>query len=140
MIDETHLPVVLKTIRPTDRWDVLAHYLSTDQRIAIVSQSQDESSSGPPEIRNAAVELAIAAGQQKTKTRIPDEYRQFANLFSEEESRRFPPRRRCDHAITFKPGVPDSINWRQLVRILARVCAVLCRRLSMVAFSPIEAG
>ena len=102
--------MVLKTIHPTDRRDVLAHYLSTDQRKAIVDQLQDELSCRPPEIRNAAVELAIAAGQQKTKTRIPDEYQQFANLFSEEESRRFPPQWRCDHAITFKPGVPDSIN------------------------------
>src|SRR6201996_3066092 len=109
-IDETHLPVVQKTTRPTDRRDVLAHYLSTETRESIVKQLEDEVSGGPPEIRNAAVELAIAAGQQKTKPQIPDEYRQFARLFSEEESRRFPPRRRCDHAIVFRPGVPDSIN------------------------------
>ena len=109
-IDETHLPVVLKTIRPTDRRDVLTHYLSTETRESIIEQLQNESHGGPPEIRNAAVELAIAAGQQKTKTHIPDEYRQFARLFSEEESRRFPPQRRCDHTKTFKPGVPDAIN------------------------------
>ena len=73
-------------------------------------QLQDESHGGPPKIRNTAVKLAIAAGQQKTKTCIPDEYRQFAQLFSEEESQCFPPQQKCDHAITFKLGVPDSIN------------------------------
>ena len=85
-IDETHLPVVLKTIRPVDRQDVLAHYLSTKEHEVIVDQLRDEAHSRPPKIRNTAVELAIAAGQHKTKTRIPDEYQQFANLFNEEES------------------------------------------------------
>ena len=109
-IDEGNLPVVLKTIRPMDRRDVLAHYLSTEDRETIDKQLQRESYHGPPEIRTTAVELAVAAGQQKTKQPIPVEYQKFAALFSEEESRRFPPRRKCDHAITFKQGVPDSIN------------------------------
>ena len=109
-IDEGNLPIVLKTIRPMDRRDVLAHYLSTEAKGNTDNQLQERSRAGPSEIRTTAVELAIAAGQQKTKSTIPVEYQQFAALFSEEESRRFPPRRKCDHAITFKQGVPDSIN------------------------------
>jgi hypothetical protein len=31
-------------------------------------------------------------------------------VFSEEESKHFPPRRACDHAIEFKPGAPDAIE------------------------------
>ena len=109
-IDEENLPVVLKTIQPMDRRDVLAHYLSTEAKETIDNQLQGESYHGPPEIRTTAVELVVVAGQQKMKSPIPVEYRQFATLFSEEESRHFPPRRKCDHAITFKQGVPDSIN------------------------------
>jgi hypothetical protein len=33
-----------------------------------------------------------------------------AKVFSEEESKRFPPQRACDHAIEFKPGAPDAIK------------------------------
>ena len=67
-IDEDNLPVVLKTIRPTDQRDVLAHYLSTETRKDIVDQLQEESHYGPPKIRTTVVELAVAVGQQKTKT------------------------------------------------------------------------
>jgi hypothetical protein len=41
---------------------------------------------------------------------IPDEYKEFRKVFSEEESKRFPPRQSCDHAIEFKPGAPDAIE------------------------------
>ena len=109
-IDEGNLPVVLKTIRPTDRWDVLAHCLSTETKDTIVAQLSKEACHGPPAIKSTAVKLAVAAGQQKVKPVILDEYLQFAALFSEEESRCFPPQCKCDHAIVFKPGVPDSIN------------------------------
>jgi hypothetical protein len=34
----------------------------------------------------------------------------FAKVFSEEESRKFPPKQKWDHAIEFKKGTPDQIN------------------------------
>ena len=40
-IDETNLLVVLKTIRPTDCRDILARYLSMDEREAIFNQHQE---------------------------------------------------------------------------------------------------
>jgi hypothetical protein len=61
-------------------------------------------------IRNASVELAVATQQYTKKVEIPQEYQKFAKVFSEEESQRFPPRRPCDHAINFKPGMPDAID------------------------------
>ena len=73
-IDEGNLPVVLKTIRPTDRRDVLAHYLSAEAKETINNQLQEKSCHEPPEIRTTAVELAVAAGQQKTRSPIPAEY------------------------------------------------------------------
>jgi hypothetical protein len=64
----------------------------------------------PPTIRNASVELAVAAQQYTKKVTIPKEYQQFAKVFSKEESQRFLPTRSCDHAIDFKPGAPDAID------------------------------
>jgi hypothetical protein len=54
--------------------------------------------------------LAIAAQQYTKKVEIPKEYQKFAKVFSEEEAKRFPPRRSCDHAIELKPGAPDAIE------------------------------
>jgi hypothetical protein len=56
------------------------------------------------------VELAVATQQYTKKVEIPKEYQKFAKVFSEEESKRFPLRRSCDHAIEFKPGAPDTIE------------------------------
>jgi hypothetical protein len=52
----------------------------------------------------------VAAQQYTKKVAILQEYQKFAKVFSEEESKRFPPRRACDHAIEFKPGAPDAIE------------------------------
>jgi hypothetical protein len=64
----------------------------------------------PPTIRNASVELAVATQQYTKQVEILKEYRKFAKVFSEEESKRFPPRQSCDHAIEFKPDAPDAIE------------------------------
>jgi hypothetical protein len=54
--------------------------------------------------------LAVTTQQYTKKVEIPQEYQRFAKVFSEEESKQFPPRRTCDHAIEFKPGAPDAIE------------------------------
>jgi hypothetical protein len=41
----------------------------------------------PPTIRNASVELAVAAQQYTKKVAIPEEYKKFGKVFSEEESK-----------------------------------------------------
>jgi hypothetical protein len=109
-IDESNLPIVLRTINPHDRKDVVLRYLSTDERVEIVQELEREVGGEPPIIRNASVKLAVAAQQYTKKVEIPREYQKFAKVFSEEESKRFPPRRACDHAIEFKPGAPDAIE------------------------------
>jgi hypothetical protein len=75
-----------------------------------VVKLEKECQSEPPAIRNAAVELAVAAQQYTKKVDIPPEYRKFTKVFSEEESQRFLPQRFYDHAIEFKPGIPDTID------------------------------
>src|SRR6266581_606610 len=57
-----------------------------------------------------STELAIKAQQYTTKVDIPAEYRQFAKVFSEEESKRYPPKRAWDHAIKFKKDTPEAID------------------------------
>jgi hypothetical protein len=109
-IDESNLPIVLRTINPHDRKDVILRYLSTDERAEIVQELEQEVGGEPPIIRNTLVELAVTAQQYTKKVEIPQEYQRFAKVFSEEESKCFPPRRACDHAIEFKPGAPDTIE------------------------------
>jgi hypothetical protein len=52
----------------------------------------------------------VATQQYTKRVEIPNEYQKFVKVFSEEESQQFPPRRTCNHAIDFKPGVPDAID------------------------------
>jgi hypothetical protein len=59
-------------------------------------------------IRSIATELAIKDGAKKA-AEVPKEYAKFKWLFDEEASHRFPPSRPWDHAITLKPGAPDTI-------------------------------
>ena len=54
--------------------------------------------------------LAQDVQQYTQSVEIPDEYRQHAQVFSEEESHCLPPVCSWDHAIHFKAGSPDSLN------------------------------
>jgi hypothetical protein len=99
-IDESNLPVVLQTINPNDQKDIVLRYLSTNERMEIVAELEQEVGGEPPMIRSTLVKLAIATQQYTKRVEIPKEYKAFAKVFSEEESQRFPPRRSCDHAIT----------------------------------------
>jgi hypothetical protein len=85
-------------------------YLSTDERTEIVKELERDVGGEPPAIRNTSVELAVAAQQYTKKVEIPKEYKAFAKVFSEEESKQFLPQRSCDHAIELKPGAPDAIE------------------------------
>ena len=109
-IDEANLPIVLRTIKPHTTQEVVVRYLSTDERNDIVHELERDVGGEPPTIRTTATELAIAAQQYTKAAEIPEEYRRFAKVFNEEESQQFPPSRDFDHAITLKPGAPDSIS------------------------------
>jgi hypothetical protein len=47
-IDESNLPIVLRTINPNDRKDVVLQYLSTDERAEIVKELEQDIGSEPP--------------------------------------------------------------------------------------------
>ncbi len=46
--------------------------------------------------------------------RIPPQYQQYAKVFSDEESKRFPPERPWDHAIDLKEGAPSTLISRNI--------------------------
>ena len=65
---------------------MVVRYLSTDKRNDIVCKLERDIGGEPPIIRTTATELAIAAQQYTKVAEIPEEYWQFAKVFSEEES------------------------------------------------------
>jgi len=103
-IDETTLPVVLRSINPQTTQES-AIRLTESEKQEILAALQTERS-----IKTTATDLAIQAQQYTTKKEIPEEYKNFAKVFSEEESKRYPPKRAWDHAIKFKKDAPDAID------------------------------
>ncbi len=57
-----------------------------------------------------STELAIKAQQYIKKVEVPKEYQQFAKIFSEEESKRYPPKQAWDHAIEFKKDALEVMD------------------------------
>src|SRR6266702_3001383 len=57
-----------------------------------------------------STKLAIKAQQHTKRVEVLTEYRQFTKVFSEQESKRFPPKRAWDHAIEFKKDAPDAVD------------------------------
>ena len=60
---------------------------------------------------NMAQEWAIAAVKGKEKVVIPEEYKEYQDVFSEESAKQLPPSRgEFDHRIQFKEGAPATIR------------------------------
>ena len=57
-----------------------------------------------------ATKLAVAAQQYTTKATVPSEYKAYEKVFSEEESKQYPPKRVWDHAIELKEGSPNMMD------------------------------
>ncbi len=103
-IDETILPIVLRSINPRiPQESIIAH---TNREKEDIGRTLEKECT----IRTMATELAIQAQQYTTKAEVPKEYKDFTKVFSEEELKRYPPKRAWDHAIEFKKDVPDAIN------------------------------
>ena len=52
--------------------------------------------------------------EQLTRERVPPQYQQYLKVFSDEESKRFPPERPWDHAINLKEGAPSTLISRNI--------------------------
>ncbi len=96
VIDEKELPIILRSVNP-----------AIFERNPIIAQA----TGGNSQLRaTTSTELAIKAQQYTKKVDVPIEYQQFAKVFSEQESKRFPPKRAWDHAIEFKADAPDAVD------------------------------
>src|SRR6266702_12965 len=85
VINEKELPIILRSVNPF-----------TPKRDPIIAQAKGEAS----QIKaTTSTELAIKAQQYTKKVEVPREYQQFTKVFSEQESKRFLPKRAWDHAI-----------------------------------------
>jgi hypothetical protein len=94
-LEYAHLPIVLRTTtgQTTTQYDNPPH-----AKIAEASSRQ-----------TVASKLAEAANKLKAEVTLPPEYQQFAKVFSEKASERFPPSRPYDHAIDLKPDAPATL-------------------------------
>ncbi len=98
VINEKELPIILQSVNP-----------SIPGRGPIIAQAQG--SDNNHQVRATTfTELAIQAQQYTKKVEVPAEYQQFAKVFSEEESKRYPPKRAWDHAIEFKKDALEAID------------------------------
>ena len=60
---------------------------------------------------NIAQQWAIEASKGKEAVQVPEEYKEFADVFSDEKAKQLPPTRgEFDHQIKFKEGAPDTIQ------------------------------
>jgi len=98
VIDERELPIILRSVNP-----------SIPRKGPIIAriQGSEEDCHGRA---TTSTELAIKAQQYTKKVEVPSEYQQFAKVFSEEESKRYPPKRAWDHAIEFKKDAPEMVD------------------------------
>src|SRR6266702_2095058 len=93
-IHEQALPIIIQSVNPSQ--------IIGDQIIAQTQTSQVRATT--------STELAIKAQQYTKKVEVPQEYQKFAKVFSEEESKCYPPKRAWDHAIEFKKDAPEAID------------------------------
>jgi len=98
VINKRELPVIIRSVNP-----------STLGEEPIIAQIRGMDSD-PHLQATISTELAIQAQQYTKKAEVPVEYQQFAKVFSEEESKRYPPKRAWDHAIEFKKDAPEAVD------------------------------
>jgi hypothetical protein len=120
VIDTAHLPIVVRSLNwRKGRFRLVVArmvagrriastppQLSHTDKLAILQELEQECTHA----RGISTDLAAEAGQHTKPVAVPAEYQQHAQVFSEEESCRFPPAHSWDHAINFKPGSPESLN------------------------------
>ena len=100
-IDVKNLPIVLRSINPTQEYSTIARITMEDTTAQLTKECGT---------RGASTDLAIKAHDEQKKVTIPPEYKRFASVFSDEESQRFPPPRPWDHAIELKPNAPSHLR------------------------------
>ncbi len=98
VINKRELPIILRSVNPfiPGRNPIIARMEGTENDDQLRATT--------------STELAIKAQQYTKPVEVPKEYQQFTKVFSEEESKRFPPKRAWDHAIEFKKDAPEAVD------------------------------
>jgi len=102
VIRETALPIVIQSVNPRipGKEPIVAN--AQEEYLRVLHDHTIKAT--------MATNLAIEAQQYQTKAVVPQEYQKYHKVFSEEESKRYPPKRIWDHAIEFKEGAPDAVD------------------------------
>ena len=79
-LDPQYLPITCQSIWPVQRQG------NQQERRVIVTQLEEECTN-----QTIATELAIQAKSEPLKVELPEVYKEYASVFSEEEAQRFPP-------------------------------------------------
>jgi len=103
-IHEKALPIIIRLVNPQilSKDLIIAKANAQEEYVRFLQETAIKAT--------MATDLAIAAQQYKSKAIVPKEYQKYAKVFSEEESKRYLPKRVWDHAIKFKEGSPDAID------------------------------
>ena len=114
-IDTSFLPIIIQSvdwrksqIKPVIARIVLGRRIRAQkqrQKEAIFRELERESS-----LKGISIELSREAGKFKQDVDVPKEYQRHADIFDPVESKKLPPLRPWDHAITLKPDAPDTID------------------------------
>jgi len=104
VIRETMLPIVIRSVNPRipRKEPIIANAKTQEEYVRVIEDHTIRATT--------ATDLAIAAHQYQNKAIIPQEYQAYAKVFSEEESKRYLPKRAWDHAIKFKEGASDAVD------------------------------
>ena len=118
-IETSYLPIIIRSLEWEERTrntlagiqtEVICRLtnepMDNEEKEQIVEELREECSMGA----TIASELAQKAQQYTSKVEIPEEYQRHAKVFSEEDSKRFPPSRPWDHEIELKTGAPEMIK------------------------------
>ena len=106
-IDTSFLPIIIQSVdwRKSRIKPVIARIIQgrrirtqQQQKEAIFQELERESS-----LKGISIELSREAGTFTQDIEVPEEYQRHTNIFDPVESKKLPPSRPWDHAITLKP-------------------------------------
>ena len=113
VIDTSFLPIIIRSIdwrktriKPVIARIVLGRRLRTQRQKRKIFQELERESS----LKGISIELSREAGKNTQEVTVPKEYQRHAKIFDPVESKKLPPSRPWDHAITLKPDAPDTID------------------------------
>ena len=112
-IDTSFLPIIIQSvdwrksrIKPVIARIVKGRRMRTQiQKKAIFRELERVSS-----LKGISIELSREAGKFTQEVNVPEEYKRHEHIFDPVESKKLPPLRPWDHAITLKPDAPDTID------------------------------